>query len=172
MNEARLLDRLARDHARLREVAARDLAAPVPNCPQWTVRDLARHVANGYVDVVVRRLRGTSAGAPREDLSGEEPLAVLGRCYAMLTAEFGAHDPGRQVGPDPAETVRFWIRRMAHETLIHRMDVEGALLEPIAPANRPNSSHLSTHDELIVPDAESGSPTSTIRRCRRSRRSG
>src|SRR5215472_13415066 len=123
MNETHLLDRLARDHARLREVAARDLTARVPNCPEWTVEDLVRHLANGYVNVVVRRLRGTPADAPREDLSGEEPLAALDHCYATLNAEFAAQDPAWQVGPNPAETVRFWIRRMAHETLIHRIDV-------------------------------------------------
>jgi uncharacterized protein (TIGR03083 family) len=133
MNETRLLDRLARDHARLREVAALDLTARVPNCPEWTVEDLVRHLANGYVNVVVRRLRSTPADAPGEDLSGEEPLATLDRCYAMLTAQFAAQDPARQVGPDPAETVRFWIRRMAYETLIHRIDVEDALHQPTAP---------------------------------------
>lgn len=43
MDTARLLECLDTDVARLREVAARDLSAPVPTCPEWTVEELVRH---------------------------------------------------------------------------------------------------------------------------------
>ena len=126
--DRRLLGQLARDHARLRTVAARDLAAPVPDCPGWTVEDLVRHVANGYRNVVVRRLTGT----PEEDL-GPDPMVALDRGYAAMAEVFAADDPARQVGADPAETVRTWIRRMAHEIVVHRLDAERAVGEPAAP---------------------------------------
>jgi hypothetical protein len=93
--------------------------------------------------VVVRRLRG----GPHEDLSSEEPLAALDRCYVTLVAELAAHEPARQVGPDPAETVGFWMRRMAYETLIHRIDVEGALREPCAPV--PSDVAIDAISEML-----------------------
>ncbi|MGN6791264.1 MAG: maleylpyruvate isomerase N-terminal domain-containing protein, partial [Streptosporangiaceae bacterium] len=43
MDSADLPKFLAAEAARLHEVAARNLAAPVPTCPGWTVEDLVLH---------------------------------------------------------------------------------------------------------------------------------
>lgn len=55
-----------------------------------------------------------------------EPLALLDGAFTELLAEFAAHSPddpaGTWYGPD--QSVGFWIRRMAHETAIHRIDAE------------------------------------------------
>src|SRR5439155_1381513 len=80
----------------------------VPTCPEWTVGDLVRHVANGYLNVVVRQLR-LPAETPVRDLGGTAPLAALDSGYPEMLAEFARRDP-----EDPAG--RFWLRRMAHET--------------------------------------------------------
>jgi uncharacterized protein (TIGR03083 family) len=130
METARLLDCLAADVARLRKTAIGNLAAPVPTCPGWTVADLVRHLANGYLNVVVRRLR-MPAEVPVQDLSGEDPVAAFDRCYATMVGEFAARDPDDRVGRASFETVRFWIRRMAHETVIHRIDAELAAALPV-----------------------------------------
>jgi uncharacterized protein (TIGR03083 family) len=131
MDRARLLECIAADAARLHEVAGWNLAAPVPTCPDWTVADLVRHVANGYLNVVVRRLR-LPEDRPVQDLTGEQPIAALDRCYAALIEEFAARSDDDQVAGGQ-ETVRFWIRRMAQETAIHRVDAELAVGAPATP---------------------------------------
>ena len=56
----------------------------------------------------------------------EAKLPLLGRAYGELIAEFGARQPTDPTPTwyDPDQTVAFWIRRMAQETVIHRMDAE------------------------------------------------
>jgi uncharacterized protein (TIGR03083 family) len=131
----RFLACLATDYARLHAVAGRDLAAPVPSCPGWTVADLTRHVAEVYLHKSeCIRLNDFPRPWP-PDLSGEEPIALLERAYAALLAEFDRHqsaDPAR-TWYEPDQTVGFWIRRMAQETVIHRVDAELALGESIVP---------------------------------------
>lgn len=132
MDSARLLECLASDSARLRAVATRDLNAPVPTCPGWTVEDLVRHVAHGYLNVVVPRLLPPEH-APTHDLSALEPLAALELGYTAMTSAFAAHAAHDDPRPATPDTARFWIRRMAHETVIHRVDAELALHETPAP---------------------------------------
>jgi uncharacterized protein (TIGR03083 family) len=147
VDHTRLLERLDAEFARLRMVASRDLVAPVPTCPGWRVEDLVRHLANGYLNVVVRRLR-MPEDVPRQNLSGEDALAAVDRGYASMRALFAARDPGEQVGRTPAETVFFWIRRMTHETAIHRIDVEVALGETVVPI--PPDVAVDGIDELLA----------------------
>lgn len=136
MDDSRFLECLAADFARLRAVASTDLAATVPTCPDWTVADLARHVGQAYLFKTVTMREGAEPDPwPPAGLAEEEPLALLDRAYADLTAEFAARDP-----EDPADTwyapdqsVRFFIRRMAQETVIHRVDAELATGRPVAP---------------------------------------
>ena len=55
--------------------------------------------------------------------------------HGELRAEFRAREPGAPAptwfGPD--QTVGFWIRRMAQETVIHRIDAELAAGLPVTP---------------------------------------
>jgi uncharacterized protein (TIGR03083 family) len=136
MEDARLLDTFAADYSRLRDVAVRDLAAAVPTCPGWTVVDLVRHVAQVYLHKAETiRLGHWPEPWPPPGLAGEEPIALLVRAHDELIAQFVAHeptDPALTWHP-PEQTIRFWIRRMAHETVIHRIDAELALGEPVAP---------------------------------------
>lgn len=72
---------------------------------------------------------------PPRELADEEPLARLDRAYAGLLAEFAAHVPDDPAGSwyTPDQTVGFWIRRMAQETVIHRIDAELGAGRPVAP---------------------------------------
>jgi uncharacterized protein (TIGR03083 family) len=117
--------RLTSEYERMRSVST-DLAAPVPSCPGWTLDLLLRHVAEVYRHKVacMQTLQEPSLWAP--DYSTEPALDLLERAFGELDAEFDARDPA-----DPAwtwfaadQTVGFWIRRMAHETAIHRYDAE------------------------------------------------
>ena len=149
MENTRLLRTLADDYARLREVAARDLAAPVPSCPGWTVADLVRHVSEVYLHKTEAMRRPEWPDPWPPDLSAEEPIALLDRAYAALTAEFAARSPDDKsitwFGPD--QSVGFWIRRMAQESVIHRVDAELALGAAVAPI--PADLAVDGIDELL-----------------------
>jgi len=116
-------------------VAARDLTAQVPNCPQWTVDDLVRHVAMVYLHkVTCMRTGALPEPWPPAELEKDGSLALLDRGYAELTAEFDGRKPDEATPTwyEPDQTVGFWVRRMAQETVIHRADAEQALGEPVS----------------------------------------
>jgi uncharacterized protein (TIGR03083 family) len=150
METERLLTCLADDYARLRDVAARDLAASVPSCPGWTVTDLVRHVAEVYLHKVHAMEHNDWPRDWPPDFAGEAPLALLERAYGELAAQFGARDPGdpAKTWYEPDQTVGFWIRRMAQETVIHRLDGELAAAEPLAPI--PDDLAVDGIDEVLV----------------------
>jgi uncharacterized protein (TIGR03083 family) len=150
MEYSRFLDCLAADFDRLRAVVSADRTAAVPTCPGWTVADLARHVGQVYLHKTLgMRDGGEPDEWPPKGLADEEPLALLDRTYAGLLAEFAARRPedptGTWYGPD--QTVGFWIRRMAQETVIHRIDAELAAGWPVAPV--PDDLAVDGVDELL-----------------------
>src|SRR5215212_727809 len=150
MESSRFLDCLGADSARLRAVVPTDLAAAVPSCPGWTVADLTRHVGEVYLHKTLAMREGAEPDPwPPEELAGEEPLALLDRAYAGLVAEFAAHRPEDPAGSwyTPDQTVGFWIRRMAHETVIHRIDAELGTGQPVAPV--PADLAVDGIDELL-----------------------
>ncbi|MFC5924310.1 maleylpyruvate isomerase family mycothiol-dependent enzyme [Micromonospora vulcania] len=150
METARYLDCLADDFARLRAVATTDLTAAVPSCPGWTVADLTRHVGEVYLHKALAIQEGVEAEPwPPAELAKEEPLALLDRAYAALLAEFAAHDPQDAAGSwyKPDRTVGFTIRRMAQETVIHRIDAELGVGVPVAPV--PDDLAVDGADELL-----------------------
>ncbi len=109
--------------------AALGLEADVPGCPGWTVRDLVIHlgevisqkadlVAGGWAD----------AWPPRNHLpDGVEPLDWYRREASRLYEVLAVADPDAPAMTFGADrTVGFWIRRMAQETVVHRIDAEQA----------------------------------------------
>ncbi|GAA3512994.1 maleylpyruvate isomerase family mycothiol-dependent enzyme [Actinocatenispora rupis] len=126
METSRFRECLAADAARLRAVAAGRLDAAVPSCPGWTVQDLVRHVAQVYLHKVRCMELGRAPEDWPPDHSRVEPLALFDGALAELTAAFDARsttDPTfTWYGPD--QTVGFWLRRMAQETAVHRVDAE------------------------------------------------
>lgn len=150
MEYPRFLDCLAADLARLRAVASTDLSAPVPTCPGWTVADLTRHVGQVYLHKTLAIREGGEPDWPPPELPGEEPLDLLDRAYAGLRREFDSHRPEDAAGTwyTPDQTVGFWIRRMAQETVIHRIDAELGAGQPVAPV--PDDLAVDGIDELLV----------------------
>jgi uncharacterized protein (TIGR03083 family) len=148
MENPRYLQCLAADEARLREVAQHDLDAPVPSCPEWSVRDLVEHVALVYL----HKVECMRSGAPTEwppPVDSSEPLALLDRGYAALLGEFHKRSPesASYTWFEPDQTVGFWIRRMAQETVIHRVDAELAAGQPLAPI--PDDLAVDGIDEVL-----------------------
>jgi uncharacterized protein (TIGR03083 family) len=150
MEYSRFLDCLAADFARLRAVAPLDPTAAVPSCPGWTVADVAHHVGEVYLHKTLAMREGAEPDPwPPKELADENLLALLDRAYAGLLAEFAAREPGDPAGSwyKPDQTVGFWIRRMAHETVIHRIDAELGAGQAVAPV--PADLAVDGIDELL-----------------------
>jgi uncharacterized protein (TIGR03083 family) len=150
MDNTRYLDCLDADFTRLRAVVPSSLTRPVPTCPGWTVADLTRHVGEVYLHKTLAIREGAEPGTfPPPGLAGEEPVALLDRAYAGLRAEFAARKPADPAGSwyTPDQTVGFWIRRMAQETVIHRIDAELGAGQPVAAV--PADLAIDGIDELL-----------------------
>jgi uncharacterized protein (TIGR03083 family) len=134
VDEQRFLECLEADYTRLREVASDALDNPVPTCPGWSGADLVRHVTEVYLHKTETMRRGSWPAPWPPSLPGE-PLAELDDAYRQLVGEFAMRKPSEPAltwyGPD--QTVGFWLRRMAQETVIHRLDAELAASATHAP---------------------------------------
>lgn len=121
---AAYLDHLRSDGTRLAELAT-DLAAPVPSCPGWTVRDLVEHTADVYVHKTgaVRDRRMPHWPPEHGDADPVERLRTA--LSELLTVLEAAQPDTPAVSWWPTEqSAGFWARRMAHESVIHRIDAE------------------------------------------------
>jgi uncharacterized protein (TIGR03083 family) len=150
MDYPRYLECLASDFSRLRSVVALAPAAAVPTCPGWTITDLTRHVAEVYLHKTRAMQDGVEPDPwPPAELADEEPLALLDRAYAGLGHEFATRKPEDPAGGwyIPDQTVGFWIRRMAQETVIHRIDAELGARQSVAPV--PADLAIDGIDELL-----------------------
>jgi uncharacterized protein (TIGR03083 family) len=129
------------DDARLLLEAARSAPrAAVPTCPGWTARDVVDHTGEVYAHKIAAMRLG------RRPQEGDWPWApdddsVFGWFFgrlAELVAELGTRDPAAPSWTwfPGDQTVGFWLRRMAHETAIHRVDAQlaaGVALTPHDP---------------------------------------
>lgn len=105
----------------------------VPNCPGWDVAALARHVGSLYMRVGEQVRRRSSEPVRSSDL----PAAPTGRALGPWTRQaaegllqvLASTDDDVPAGRwrDRSVLAGFWRRRMAHETVVHRVDVEDAL---------------------------------------------
>jgi uncharacterized protein (TIGR03083 family) len=152
MDGNRLLDCLDADFQRLRDLARRtDPAAAVPTCPGWTLSDLVRHVGTVYLHKVeCMRLDAEPEPWPPAGVDVEPPVALLDRSYAALLGEFSLRRTEDHAFSwyDPDQSVGFWVRRMAQETLIHRVDAELAAAETVATI--PDDLAEDGIDEVLV----------------------
>lgn len=111
-----------------------DLGARVPGL-RWSVRDVIAHLGavHRWAERIVRNrsMRGESYTKSR--LDGDDLLGWYAESVSSLTATLAATDPA---APCPnfssgcAAVAAFWPRRQAHETTVHRCDVERALGRP------------------------------------------
>ena len=161
METTRYLDCLAADYAVLRSAAApARLGDPVPSCPGWTVANLMTHVGEVYLHkAVVMRDGKWPDPWPLEEFADVKPLTLLDRGYREVTAEFASRSPDEPALTwyDPEQTVGFWIRRMAQETVVHRMDAQLAAGEPLTPA--PDDLAIDGVDEVLKRFLEYGAAT-------------
>ncbi len=138
MDFHRYLESTRADGDRLAAAAELGLQAPVPSCPGWTVADLVAHtgvvhrhktqiVGEGWMDDMPE-----PADPPDSDL-----IAWFRDGLDEMLALLAAHDPAEPIAtwlPED-QTVGFWYRRMACETVVHRIDAELAhgVVTPVDP---------------------------------------
>jgi uncharacterized protein (TIGR03083 family) len=135
MDFADLRAQLDHEFALLRAaVAAAPADARVPTCPDWSAADLAGHVAEVYRHKAAAiRLNAWPKPWPPERpvVAPEENLDLA---YAELVEQLDAHSPADPAATwhAPDQTVGFWIRRMAQESVVHRVDAELAAGRSVA----------------------------------------
>lgn len=112
------------------EAARRGLDAAVPTCPGWDVGDLVMHLITVYESkqaTVRDRPLGPPAPMPsRERPERSELLDAFDSALVAMVDTLSSADPDAQSWTwyPPQQTVRFWYRRMAHETAVHRLDAQ------------------------------------------------
>lgn len=111
---------------------------PVPGCPGLTLGEAVRHTGSVYRRVLAWMRAGEEPDDwQREPEAGQTPLDFHAGASAALVAELAAHDPDQPCDTWSADdrSYGFWRRRMAHETAVHRADVQaaaGAGVTPVA----------------------------------------
>lgn len=155
MEPATYLDHLRADGAAVASAARRAPGAPIAGCPDWDMMGLVQHLSSVHRWVTETVRTRATARIRRTPLpeDSEEPEALVGAYEEGLTDlldVLGRVDPDEPVwnwldgGPGPS---RFWHRRMAHETAVHRWDAQAA-----AGAPQPIQADLAADgiDELLA----------------------
>jgi uncharacterized protein (TIGR03083 family) len=125
------IEALTREGERLADAASTsDLDASIPPCPDWTVRDAVRHTGevHRWAAAIVAEARTSADADPLTFPPDDELLPWFAAGHAALVATLAAAPAALECftflpAPSP---LAFWARRQAHETAIHRADVETA----------------------------------------------
>lgn len=118
---------------------AADLGRRVPSCPEWDLRQLVAHVGQAHrfgADLVARRVSEPGELSAPTTFPAPDGAAELDRWLRAGARELV--DAVRTVGADQPVwnylgvdlRAGFWLRRMAHETAVHRADVALTVDEP------------------------------------------
>jgi uncharacterized protein (TIGR03083 family) len=116
------------DYARLLACLPNEPVA-VPSCPGWTTNDLAKHMGHVYLGQAYVVETGVKAEA-KEHLAPyartDDVLEFMGWGFVAIIKALDLARPERKTWSwhHSDNTVDFWFRRMAHETVIHRIDAE------------------------------------------------
>jgi uncharacterized protein (TIGR03083 family) len=141
---------------------AADPSTPVPTTPEWTLARLAEHVGHGQrwaATIVERRLVEPIPNADIDD--ARMPDDPDGRTAWLVAGARRLADAVRDAGPDAPvwtwaadRTAGFWLRRITHDTLVHRLDAELAVGRAVELA--PDIAADGVSDLLMVFETLSG----------------
>jgi uncharacterized protein (TIGR03083 family) len=150
-------------------IAAADLEARVPSCPDWTIKDLAKHltaVHTGWAEIVEHPADDpteafTAGAATREKATTTDEIVALGREQMNWMLDvFAWADPRQRTWTWASQQdVAFVTRHQVQEAAIHRWDAQratGAPVDPIAPDVAADS--IDEFLELSRPAATQGAP--------------
>ncbi len=134
MDPAEYLDNLRRDGNALAAAARGAPRAAIPSCPGWDMTDLVGHVGgvHRWAAEMVRARAGEFMSrrdmpSPPDDEDGR--LAWYEEGLQQLLGVLRDTDPDDEVwnwSRTADKVARFWYRRMALETAVHRWDAQAA----------------------------------------------
>ena len=131
MEPTRHLEHLRTDGDALLAAAERDLEATVPSCPEWTTTELLDHMAFLFRWWAVCLREGRRVKRSAVPAGDDDPVTGYRTALDEVVAVLGATDPEAPsesfAGP---ATARWWFRRAAQETTVHRWDAESATGTP------------------------------------------
>ena len=121
------------EHASAIADALADAATnPVPTCPSWDVAKLALHVGLVQAWAAAQVVQAGADGIDPRSLprapEGPERVDWLRRTAADCAQALDGRAPDQPAGRwrDMPVDVAFWRRRIAHETVVHRVDADRA----------------------------------------------
>ncbi|HET9442811.1 MAG TPA: maleylpyruvate isomerase family mycothiol-dependent enzyme [Acidimicrobiales bacterium] len=135
MEPPELLRAIRREGEAMAAAADGHLDRPVPSCPGWDVARVVDHVGRIHRWVAAMVEAGATERPPFPPRSAEVGAAWLRYGVSALVATLEAAGPDAPVwnfrvdrdglrGAAGPGTARFWFRRQAVETAVHRWDVE------------------------------------------------
>jgi uncharacterized protein (TIGR03083 family) len=133
-----------------------DPAHRVPTCPDWTLAQLAEHVGFGHRWAAVIVERRATKPVPHDQADDlEVPEGAEERFRWLLAGARRLADAVREAGPRAGvwtwaddKTAGFWLRRITHDTLVHRLDAELAVGREVTLA--PDLAADSVSDLLMM----------------------
>ena len=114
--------------------ARHDPSAVVPACPEWTFRDLVAHVGSGHRYAAELITSRTTEPVPVPKLDPPDQWGgwlVEGSELLLRAAREHGFDRPVWTWRPADRTAGFWVRRMLHDEIIHRLDADPA--GPLAP---------------------------------------
>ena len=145
-----LLAAIRREGAAMGALLGHDLTPEVPTCPGWTVETVANHCGrvHRWATAIVRtRATDRPEFPPRPDVVDHQWFEEGVEELAAALEEAGPEEPCWNFMGQPPQT-RFWFRRQAHETSVHRWDVDNAR-NPGAAAPIETELAIDGIDELV-----------------------
>jgi uncharacterized protein (TIGR03083 family) len=114
-----------------------DLSTPIPTCPEWTMRELCVHTGRAHRwAAAITSARAQQPIPFREVPDGKLPAEPAERGEWLRGGAKRLTDAVAEAGADPvwtfngAQSSLFWLRRMTHETAVHRADADVATGQP------------------------------------------
>lgn len=131
MHRDQYLEHLTRDGHHMADLATGDLQAQVPTCPDWRLVDLIEHtgMVHRWQTEAARENRGSFPDeaiwrhGPADGQSWPEWFQT-GVDDAVTTMSKLDPDEPRWTWSSPDEKAQWYFRRIAQETVVHRIDAE------------------------------------------------
>jgi uncharacterized protein (TIGR03083 family) len=134
MDPAALVHAVEREGLSLLEAGRSGVGQPVPACPGWAVADVLGHMGRVYrsiSEIVERRAQEVPKVEIPKPPSGDAVLEFFASGHARVVAALSSISPEEPVYTwSNQRNAAFYQRRMAHETAVHRWDVQAAYGAP------------------------------------------
>lgn len=153
IDHGRMLDLVGIQGELLLDAAATALphavANPVPGCPGLTLGETVRHIGSVHRVTTLWMREGRPPEQWQRGPIDDDLVGFARTGLSELLSELSRHEPDESADTWwPANrTHGFWRRRMAHETTVHRVDVQASAGVAVAPVDDPVA--LDGIDEVL-----------------------